>query len=67
MLADPTGEVDGLDQLHTHDVGVEVDRTCHILAHHRDVVEASNFEFAIGIFHRLYSTGVADQAGCCMD
>jgi hypothetical protein len=67
MLADPAREIDRFDQFHAHDVGVEIDRPCHVLTHQRNVIEASNIEFTVGIFHCTSSSYLAGSIGYYLD
>src|SRR3954454_10888642 len=40
-------KLDGLDERHPQDVGVEVDGALHVAAYQREVVDAPQFEFAV--------------------
>src|SRR5580704_7379095 len=48
VLAHAARQLDGLDQWHAEDRRVEVDGPCHVAAHQGQVVDALEFESAIG-------------------
>src|SRR5690606_39587104 len=51
MLAAPAGKVDRLGERHAELVAVEFDRSRHILAHEREVIDPAEFELAIRCSH----------------